>query len=146
MIPLKGDVPGQSPTLPSTGAPGRNGTVHMQNPHSPGAGIGQEAAAAPAASSAAAPLERQSKVRREHDTPLGLSTMGTGCPGFWELYVPHVEECGGSGPQPLGRSLSSTWATSGGDRLLVYLYALLQPPGELFVGRASAWKALSTSR
>lgn len=95
MIPLKGDVPGQSPTLPSTGAPGRNGTVHMQNPHSPGAGIGQEAAAAPAASSAAAPLERQSKVRREHDTPLGLSTMGTGCPGFWELYVPHVEECGG---------------------------------------------------
>lgn len=119
----------------------------MQNPHSPGAGTGQEAAAAPAASSAAAPLERQSKVRQEHDTPLGLSTMGTGCPGFWELCIPHVEECGGeSVPQPLGRPLSSIWTTSEGDRLLVYLYALLQPPGDQegthAYKRAVCWEGL----
>lgn len=153
--PTKSRSSCQSPTPPPAGALGRKGTVHMQNLHSPGAGIGQEAAGAPAASSAAAPLERQSRVRQgqgqeqEQEPPQGLNTTGTGCPGFWELWVIRMDGCCGEESTPplhMGWPLlqgMECWSTctlcsghlvTGKERMLTR---------ELLVGRASVKKAHS---
>ena len=86
--------------------------------------------------------------------PHGLNTQGTGCPGFWELWVIHTERVGEGLPQPSGRPCAPCGlATSGGDGLLVYLYPLSGPPchqeghvlgRELLAGTASVRRALST--
>lgn len=138
MSPLRAAVPSQSPTLPSSGTPGRSGTVHVQNPHSPGAGIGQE--------TAAAPLQRRSCIRQEHDTPQG-------CP-VWELWVIHMDGCcGGVDPNPWGDPYPPhRLYQEGMDCWSVYMlcfghfvtrkdHVLLR---ELFIERASVRTALST--
>lgn len=121
-IPLKIDIPSQSPALPSTGARGRNGTVHMQNPHSPRAGIGQEAAAAPTATSTAAPLEGRRRIRQGHET-LVLAAGSSGSSTWRDVGRVYPNPQGDPYP-PCGQ------ATSGGGALLVCLYTLLPPPCE----------------
>ena len=104
------------PTLPSA-APGRKGTVHVENLHPPGAGIAQETAAVPTAASAAAALERQAESGRSKRLPPEARLPGDRLAWLLELQVSHVRGCcekvgrgastepGESTPTP-GRTLS----------------------------------------
>lgn len=101
VIPLKADVPRQSPTLPSTGTPAETvpSTCRILTPQE--RALVRRLLLLPLPPPLLLPWKDEA-VRQENDTSQSLNTTETGCP-VWELWVIHMEGgCGRVYPHPRG--------------------------------------------